>query len=136
MYLLDTNVWLERLLDQTKSEEVGILLNHISSEHLFITDFAFHSIGVVLSKLNKMNTLLQFVQDAFMDSAVSLIHLRPEDMHLVALARERFNLDFDDAYQYVAAEKYTLTLVSFDADFDLTDRGKKTPGEIRGKVDI
>lgn len=134
MYLLDTNVWLERLLDQTKSEEVSILLNHISSEHLFITDFAFHSMGVVLSKLNRMNTLLQFVQDAFIDGAVSLIHLRPEDMHLVALVREKFNLDFDDAYQYVAAEKYTLTLVSFDADFDRTERGKKTPGEIRGEL--
>lgn len=44
------------------------------------------------------------------------------------------NLDFDDAYQYVAAEKYTLTLVSFDADFDRTERGKKTPGEIRGEL--
>jgi hypothetical protein len=44
-----------------------------------------------------------------------------------------FNLDFDDAYQYVAAEKHDLTLVSFDADFDRTDRGRKTPADILGE---
>jgi predicted nucleic acid-binding protein len=35
-------------------------------------------------------------------------------------------LDFDDAYQYVAAEKHSMALVSFDADFDRTDRGRRT----------
>ena len=29
-----------------------------------------------------------------------------------------FRLDFDDAYQYTAAQKYNLTLLSFDTDFD------------------
>ncbi len=41
-----------------------------------------------------------------------------------------FSLDFDDAYQDVAAEKYGLALVSFDSDFDRTARGKKTPAEV------
>jgi uncharacterized protein len=41
-----------------------------------------------------------------------------------------FKLDFDDAYQYVAAEKHDLSLVSFDADFDRTSRGKTTPAEL------
>ncbi len=45
-------------------------------------------------------------------------------------AAQRFNLDFDDAYQYAAAEKYGLTIVSFDADFDRTEQGRKTAGEI------
>ena len=40
MLLVDTNVWLERLLDQEKSDEVGRFLDAISSEQLFITDFA------------------------------------------------------------------------------------------------
>jgi hypothetical protein len=51
MYLIDTNVWLERLLDQSKSEEVRKFLDDTPSEHLFITDFSFHSIGVILEKL-------------------------------------------------------------------------------------
>lgn len=45
-------------------------------------------------------------------------------------AVKRFHLDFDDAYQYVAAERYNLTIVSFDSDFDRTDKGHKTPAEL------
>lgn len=130
MYLVDTNVWLERLLDQARSGEVGSFLDSISSEHLFITDFAFHSISVVMSKLNRGDALLRFVQDAFIDGSVALIHLEPEDTQSILNVTERFNLDFDDAYQYTAAEKYNLTIVSFDSDFDRTERGRKTPGEI------
>jgi predicted nucleic acid-binding protein len=42
---------------------------------------------------------------------------------------EQFNLDFDDAYQYLAAEKHGLILVSLDSDFDRTERGRQTPVE-------
>ncbi|MCX7855996.1 MAG: hypothetical protein N2556_08525 [Anaerolineae bacterium] len=47
---------------------------------------------------------------------------------------QRFGLDFDDAYQYVAAEKYGLTLVSLDADFDRTPLGRRTPGQVLREV--
>ena len=39
----------------------------------------------------------------------------------------RCGLRFDDAYQYVVAERYGLTIVSFDSDFDPTERGRNTP---------
>ncbi|MDI6810798.1 MAG: PIN domain-containing protein [archaeon] len=42
----------------------------------------------------------------------------------------RFHLDFDDAYQYTVAEKHDLQIVSFDTDFDRTERGRKTPDEV------
>jgi len=130
MYLIDTNVWLERLLDQVRSEEVGHFLDHTPSERLFITDFAFHSIGVVMSRLNQVEALLRFVKDAFIDGAVGLIHLEPGDTERLVRAIEQFDLDFDDAYQYVAAEKHNLALVSFDSDFDHTERGRKTPAGV------
>ncbi len=132
MYLLDTNVWLERLLDQERSNEVGQFLDRVSSEQLFITDFAFHSIGVVLTKLNKMDGLIRFVKDAFIEGATVLVHLEPEDIQGVIDVIERFNLDFDDTYQYVAAEKYGLTLISFNSDFDRTERGRKLPSQFSG----
>ena len=131
MYLVDTNVWLERLLDQTKANEVGHFLDRISSERLFITDFAFHSIGVVMVKLERKDGLFRFVQDTLIDGAVSLIHLEPGDTQHLLRIIEQFGFDFDDAYQYSAAEKYNLTMVSFDSDFDRTPRGRKTPAEIR-----
>ena len=130
MYLIDTNIWLERLLRQTKSEEVGRFLAHIPSEQMFITDFAFHCIGLILIRLNRGDALLQFSRDAFIEGDVSLIHLRPENMATIVNIMQQFNFDFDDAYQYVAAERYSLTIISFDSDFDRTEIGRKTSDQL------
>ena len=35
-----------------------------------------------------------------------------------------------DAYRYATAERYDLTVVSFDGDFDRTERGRRTPAEL------
>ena len=45
----------------------------------------------------------------------------------VAEACVAHRLDFDDAYQYVAAELHGLKVVSLDADFDRTPNGRLTP---------
>lgn len=59
-----------------------------------------------------------------------LLSVKPDETQSVIDAMDNLNLDFDDAYQYVLAEKNDLTLVSFDGDFDRTARGRKTPAEI------
>ena len=51
-------------------------------------------------------------------------------MQSIIRAAQRFNLDFDNAYQYAAAEGYDLAIVSFDGDFDRTERGRQTPEAI------
>lgn len=130
MYLIDTNVWLERLLNQERSEEVHQLFDKISTENLYITDFAFHSIGVILCKLMKTEALKILVQDIFIDGGVNYLRLEPEDIEYLIEIIKQFNLDFDDAYQYTVAEKYGLTIISFDTDFDHTERGRKTPIEV------
>ena len=51
----------------------------------------------------------------------------------IARAVVRFSnlqMDFDDAYQYAVAEKRGLVLVSFDSDFDRTERKRKVPAEL------
>ena len=130
MYLVDTNVWLERLLNQDKSDEVGQFLKQVSARYLSVTDFTFHSICVVLTRLGRSDVLLDFVQDVFAESAVNLVSLKPEQTVAVIDEIKKYKLDFDDAYQYVAAEENGLTLISFDTDFDRTDKGKKTPAEV------
>jgi hypothetical protein len=40
------------------------------------------------------------------------------------------NLDFDDAYQYVAAKRDLLSFVSFDTDFDRSDLTRLTPAQV------
>ena len=134
MYLVDTNVWLERLLGQEKSEIVGKFLDHVFSYDIFITDFALHSIGVILSRLKNKETYLQFINDLFINGTVSVIKLDPEDMPRVIKTMDEFNLDFDDAYQYVSAQKNNLAIVSFDKDFDKTKLGRKSPEDIYREI--
>lgn len=61
-YLVDTNVFLEILLDQNKKE---ICKNFLRSniENLFISDFSLHSIGLILFKYNRSRQFLTFLED-------------------------------------------------------------------------
>lgn len=127
MYLLDTNIWLERLLDQELSSTVGRFLAHIPTNQLLISDFTLHSIGVILGRLGQPHVLLQFVEDIFSCNGVKLTSVAPNALSAVINAMEQFDLDFDDAYQYIAAEQAGAVMISFDKDFDRTDRGRQTP---------
>ncbi len=131
MFLVDTNVWLERLLDQERSDEVARFLERIPSDQLFITDFSLHSIGVIMTRLKQSEAFVHFVNDVFDYGAVRLIHLMPQDLKQVVEKTKQFHLDFDDAYQLAAAERHRLTLISFDSDFDRTEPKRKTPAEIQ-----
>jgi hypothetical protein len=62
---------------------------------------------------------------------MTVISVFTDGMRAIIEAAQKFNLDFDDAYQYVAAEKNDLSIVSFDSDFDRTERERKTPAEIQ-----
>jgi predicted nucleic acid-binding protein len=64
------------------------------------------------------------------------VSVPPQDMgHLVAQV-DRFGLDFDDAYQYMAAEQSSAVIVSFDGDFDRTDRGRQAPADVLAALQI
>ena len=129
MYLVDTNVWLERLLHQEHSDEVGEFLKQRPSDNLFITDFAAHSIGLILTRLRSREVFGRFVEDLFIEGAVTLNRLGVQDLLDLVNATERFSLDFDDAYQYVAAGRHTPILVSLVSDFDRTEIERKTTGQ-------
>lgn len=83
-----------------------------------------------MGRLERMNAYLNFINDVFIHGAVTIIRLGPDDIQRLVEVMDQFKLDFDDAYQYTAAEKHTLTLVSFDGDFDGTELGRKMPGEV------
>lgn len=130
MYLVDTNIWLERLLDQSRSAEVAQFLGVIASDELLMSDFTLHSIGIILDRLGQRGILPQFVDDLFVDGEVTLVSVPPQAMGDMVAQMDRFNLDFDDAYQYIAVEQSGAVLVSFDRDFDRTDRGRQTPADV------
>jgi predicted nucleic acid-binding protein len=54
--LIDTNIFLEVLLEQTRSDEAKELLAIIDTHDFFISDFSLHSIGLILLKRNKVDT--------------------------------------------------------------------------------
>lgn len=129
MYLVDTNVWLELLLEQQKEADVRQFFQNVEARLLSITDFSLYSIGVILTKLKKDDVFKDFLSDTIEDSGVIRICLDTIDLKQVIVVRQRYQLDFDDSYQYVSAEKYNYTIVSFDSDFDRTGHGRKTPKE-------
>jgi hypothetical protein len=110
------------------------LLGTYDSAEFWITDFAFHSICLILFRLNHKDALRRFVHDAFVDGSVTLVQLSPDDTERIIEVVDQFRLDFDDAYQYVVAEKYQLTLVSFDSHLDATPLGRKTPSDLLPKT--
>jgi predicted nucleic acid-binding protein len=55
------------------------------------------------------------------------VRLNLAELDILPEVAQNLNLDFDDAYQYVLAERRELRLVSFDADFDGTPLGRVTP---------
>ena len=130
MYLLDSNIWLERLLGQAQSAVVGQLLDELPNDQMLMTDFTFHSLGVILNRLRQRSVFTAFVQDVLIDGGVALTSLPPIAMQRVVAVMDQFGLDFDDAYQYVAAERENVAIISFDAHFDQTDRGRQTPDQI------
>jgi len=130
MYLLDTNIILELLLEQEKADEVEYSLHNISPSKLCLSEFSLYTIGINLLRRQKSDSFLKMIEDMLIMGGVQLIRLKVEDMGKLVDFSKRFNLDFDDAYQYTLAEKYDLTLVSFDSDFDKTERGRKTPKEV------
>jgi len=130
MYLVDSNIFIEVLLRQERSEEVKQFLNRAPSENLYLTEFSLYSLGIVLLRRKMYDSYVRFVNDVLVSGAIRLVRLSAGDMESIAVNARKFNLDFDDAYQYVAAEKYGLTIVSFDSDFNRTERGRKTPAEV------
>ncbi len=130
MYLLDTNIILELLLDQKQADRVEQFLVHSLPASLHLTDFSLYSLGIILLRLKLYDAFLRSLDDLLGTGDIRLIRLEVDDLSQLADAARQFNLDFDDAYQYVAAEKYSLTLLSFDRDFDRTARGRKTLEEV------
>lgn len=130
--LIDTNIFLEIILEQTNAKQAKDLLAVATNPNheFFITDYSLHSIGLVLFRAKKHDTFRKFLRDMPFGAGIAVASLRPDEMGDVINAARKFKLDFDDAYQYAAAEKRGLELVSFDSDFDRTERRRTPPDEM------
>ena len=85
MYLLDTNIFLEILLQREKSKAAKHLFIANPSTDLFVTDFSLHSIGVFLFQRNRHETYVSFVKDVIIKNGITVIGLDPEEVLALAL---------------------------------------------------
>jgi len=132
MYLLDSNIILELLLDQDRANEVDRFLRAVPKENLHISEFSLYSVGIVLFRRKQFDDFVRFLEDLILVGGVRLLRVPPLAAKELAAVAQQFDLDFDDAYQYVVAEKYGLEIISFDADFDRTEKGRKRPNQVLG----
>jgi hypothetical protein len=130
MYLVDTNVWVESLLKQDRADEAREFFKATNSHLLAISDFSLFSIGILLIRLGKHDSFFDFIEDTMEEGKVRKVSLSLSQLKEISSACRTWGLDFDDAYQYLAAKTNDLILVSFDRDFDRTDRKRKTPRQI------
>jgi len=130
MYLLDTNIWLELLLEQERAEEVARFLEATDAGDLALTEFSFFSIGVILTRLGEIDLLTDFIDDVLTRTKARRVRLDDIAVREIPEVIRNQQLDFDDAYQYAAARRFDLDLVSFDRDFDRCDLERLEPADL------
>ncbi len=130
MYLVDTNVFLEIFLRREHSPEAKKFLRQTPFSDIYVSDHSLDTLGIILFKHNMFNAYVHFIKDLFLDGGVWRIQLALENIQKVGDAAKKYNLNYHDAYQYVTAELYDLTLVSLNDAFDQTERGRKPPAAL------
>ena len=125
--LLDANCWLQVVRNREHADDVRRLLAGVPANAVAVTDMAVHSIAIVMARFKMLDDFPQVVRDFGIGQPTEIVRLGPANYDRVIEVTKSYRLDFDDAYQYAAAELHGLTLVSLDADFDRTPRGRLTP---------
>lgn len=129
MYLLDTNIFLEVLLNREYSPVIREILNRDIDTSFFMTDFSLYSIGIFLVRRKQSEQYTWFLED-LEERDIRIVSLSPDDLKQVPSVCTKYDMDFDDAYQYVAADQNNLKLVSLDHDFDRIPCGRMHPKDI------
>ena len=127
MYLIDTNIFLEILLEQEKSKECESLVRKaMENSGFYVTSFTIHSIEVIMLRNNKLNELREFLSDV---NASKIIRLESgfEDELNALNSMKSLKLDFDDSLQVSICETHNLNIISFDRHFDKTSIKRLEP---------
>lgn len=61
--LVDTNIFLEVLLEQARADEAKEFLAKTDVHEFFIPDFSLHSIGLILLRRKKADAFRKFLSD-------------------------------------------------------------------------
>lgn len=118
-YLLDTNIFLEILLEQRKAKECKILIEKLikGGFNVYISDFSFFSIAIKMTKSGKIKEFFEFKNELIDSGYLKVERLEPdESFDKLYFVLE--TLSFDDAYQYMLCKTKNIALITLDSDFD------------------
>ncbi len=114
-YLVDTNIFLEILLDQEKKEKCKLYLKS-KFGNIAISDFSLHSIGVILFRIKRFEIYNSFINDVL--PQIEVLSVQKINYSQISNIANQFNLDFDDALQVAVAKTKNLTIATMDKDFE------------------
>ncbi|MBU0636514.1 PIN domain-containing protein [Candidatus Micrarchaeota archaeon] len=135
---MDTNIFLEYLLDQKRALEVEKLFRFTAKKGipLLCSHFSLHGIEAILSNQKKFLELETFLLFVHKTSNLAVYETAIEEEINVAKLVSEKGLDFDDALQYFVTKKTDCqAIISFDKHFDKTDLVRATPEEILKSAD-
>src|ERR671939_966356 len=101
-YLVDTNIFVEFLLEQERAEESTQIMECIERGELdaYVTSFALHSVAVILDRRNEIDLLEKFFERVIQAKGLQVYQTEPiEEKNITALTRT-VKLDFDDTLHY------------------------------------
>jgi predicted nucleic acid-binding protein len=131
MILVDTNIFLELLLGQSKSRDCRTFLERVSEGQIeaVATHFSIHGVEAVVGK---GELLTRFIRNIENSEGLYVYDTDLTEESSAALLTSQLGLDFDDALQYYVAKRLGATaIVSFDTHFDGMDVPRKEPGDIQ-----
>lgn len=132
MYLIDTNIFLEILLDRENSEDCKLFLKKIEKEGptAIVTGFSLHTIAIIMEKLKSLEDYKIFLETIMGIKGLLLYSTMPsEEIEICDISKKK-KLDFDDSLHYFVAKKLSLKLVSYDKHFDGKDIERVEPKDI------
>ena len=132
MFLFDTNIFLEILLNQKQALACKNALEKVNRDNPgCVASFSIHAIEAIIGGAKKFKLLTDFLesleQHPLLECYVTTLQ---EECEISRLA-PKLGLDFDDALQYYIARKREMTLVTLDHDFKkIKDITVVAPSEI------
>ncbi len=129
MFLIDTNCWMQLARQRPHFAEVRQMLKEIPPNQLLVTDFTVHGIGVLFRRFDMIEGFTDFLKRASIGNLIAIVQVPLPNLEQVQQVCVEHGVDFDDAYQYVAAELFGARIVSFDDDYDRTPIGRLTPAQ-------
>ena len=113
-YLVDTNIFLEILLSQTKQKDCKEFVEDHFPE-ITLSQFTLNSIGISCFKNKRADLFTGFLYD--LASSLPILTLTPPQLILLETTINSNLLDYDDSYQLITAQIHNLEIVTLDQDF-------------------